>query len=206
MGPSDPDRIPGRTKIERLIDTYDLIGLGDELERRWTATGDDRLSLRDLETLFNERLLEAAMRDAGSGSLEGEIETLYRSLTGDDTSSGVRTEARSRLSRAGVEIEQLERDFVSYQAIRTYLKDRRGAERDERTDAEQIAKDRESIQRLRSRTSAVTEDKLHRLRDTGRIDLGSFRLFTELNVLCEECGSQYPVEELLDRGGCDCDR
>jgi len=24
-------------------------------------------------------------------------------------------------------------------------------------------------------------------------------------VLCEKCGSQYTVAELLERGGCDCD-
>jgi hypothetical protein len=24
-------------------------------------------------------------------------------------------------------------------------------------------------------------------------------------VVCEDCGSQYEVGELLDRGGCDCD-
>lgn len=193
------------TKVGRLIESYGLVGLGDELERRWTATGDDRLSLRDLEELFNERLLEQAMRDAGMASIEGEVDNLYRSLTSDEVSSGVRTEARNRLEREGIDVDELERDFVSYQAIRTYLKQERDADHAQRTDEEQIAKDRDSIQRLRSRMSSVTEDKLDRLRETDRIDLGEFRLFTDMNVLCEDCGSQYTVEDLLDRGGCDCE-
>jgi hypothetical protein len=195
---------PG-TKVGRLIESYDLVGLGEELERHWTATGDERLSLRDLERLFNERLLERAMREAGLSSIEGEVGNLYESLTSDEVSSGVRMEARNRLEREGIDVDQLEQDFVSYQAIRTYLKDARGATHDSRTDREQIEKDRQSIQRLRARTNSVTEDKLERLRETDRIELGDFRLFTEMNVLCEECGSQYTVEELLDRGGCDCE-
>lgn len=198
-GASDPS-----TKVGRLIDAYDLAGLGAELERRWTATGEERLSLRDLETLFNRRLLERSMREAGMASIEGEVDNLYRSLTDDGASSGVRTEARNRLERGGVDVDRLERDFVSYQAVRTYLRDERGADRGERTDAEQLATDRETIQRLRARTGSVVEDKLERLRQTGRIELGEFRLFTDVTVLCEECGSQYSVAELLDRGGCEC--
>jgi hypothetical protein len=203
-GRETENREESTTKVGRLLERYDLVGLGDELERRWTAPEGERLSLRDLEALFNRRLLERTMRDAGMASIEGEVGNLYQSLTSDEVSSGVRTEARNRLERAGVDVEQLERDFVSYQAIRTYLKEARGADHTQRTDAEQIAKDRDTIQRLRARTSSVAEDKLERLKRTERIDLGEFRLFTEMNVLCEDCGNQYSVEDLLDRGGCDC--
>lgn len=193
-------------KVGRLIEKYDLQGLGDELERRWTAEGDERASLRDLADMFNRRLLEQAMREAGTTSIGSEVDNLYRLLTSDDVTSGVRTRAENRLQREGLDVEQLQKDFVSYQAIRTYLKKYRGASYDPPSDRDQIEKDGESIQRLRSRLTTVTEEKLERLRDTERITLGDFRLFTEIDVLCEECGSQYPVSELLDRGGCDCDQ
>lgn len=48
----DGDRY--RTKVSRVIDEYDLDGFGDELERLWTATGDERKSLRELAETCNK--------------------------------------------------------------------------------------------------------------------------------------------------------
>jgi hypothetical protein len=50
----------------------------------------------------------------------------------------------------------------------------------------------------------VTEGKLDQLRRSDEIVLGNARVFVDVNVLCEDCGAQYEVDELLDRGGCDC--
>jgi hypothetical protein len=102
-------------------------------------------------------------------------------------------------------VEQLERDFVTYQAIRSYLQNERGAEYDADDDGDRVERTAESIGRLTSRLETVTESNLARLRDTDRVSLGEFRLFTSVDVLCTDCGSQYTVEELLERGGCDCE-
>ena len=194
------------SKVARLIEEYDLgPSLGDELEARWTSDGDDRLSLRDLAALFNRRLLEAAMSDAGMASVDGDVENLYRLLTADDVSSGMRTEARARLERNGVDVDQLERDFVTYQAIRSYLKDYRGAEYEDISDADRIENVTNTIQRLRSRLRSVVEGSLDQLRTTGRLTLGEFRLLVDVDVLCEDCGAQYDVFDLLEQGGCDCE-
>lgn len=53
-----------RSKVARLIDEYEWTGLGATLEARWTADGSERASLRDLADQFNERVLEAALREA----------------------------------------------------------------------------------------------------------------------------------------------
>jgi hypothetical protein len=198
------DRGSGRrTKVARLLDEYGFETLGAELERRWTAAGDDRMSLRDLADHFNQELLEAALSEAGVQPLDGEVENTYRLLTDDDVAAAHRTRARRRLAREGVDLEALQSDFVTYQAIRTYLKDVRGAERPT-DDRPRTAIEVENVQRLRGRTLRVTEGKLEQLVDGDHITLGDFRVFAELNVLCEDCGSQYDVEELLQRGGCDC--
>jgi len=205
----DNDTGRGRpsSKVARLIDEYDLgEPFGDELERLWTADGDERKSLRDLAALFNRRLLESALAAAGTSTVSGEVENLHRLLTDDDVSSGMRTEARTRLERDGVDVEQLERDFVTYQAIRTYLTDYRDAEYEEPSASERVESALGTIQRLRSRLRSITEGSLDRLRSTDRLTLGTFRLFVDVDVLCEECGSQYGVVELLERGGCDCGR
>jgi hypothetical protein len=192
-------------KVARLIAEYDLSeSLGDELERLWTAEDQQRKSLRDLADLFNQRLLESAVASAGISTVDGEISNIYRLLTADDVSSGMRTEARNRLERDGVDIEQLERDFVSYQAIRSYLTEYRDASYERPSDSEQVENVLDSIGRLQSRLRSLTEGSLDQLQSTGRITLGEFRLFIDVDVLCEDCGEQYGVIDLLKRGGCDC--
>lgn len=195
------------SKVARLIDEY---GLGDEfgdrLEALWTAKGEERESLRTLATRFNRRLLEAELTVAGVSTLDGEVENLYRLLTDEDVSSGVRTETRARLEREGVDVDGLDRDFVTYQAIRSYLGEYRGVEYSRDEDSNRVDTVLETVQRLRSRTQSVTEKSLRQLRDTGRLSLGRFRLFVGVQVFCEDCNQQYDIVELLERGGCDCDR
>lgn len=194
-----------RGKVEKLIDEHDLDGIGDRLERRWTATGDERKSLRDLADEFNRELLHATINDAEMQPLDGDIENVYRLLTADSVSAANRTRAERRLDREDVDVDQLRQEFVTYQAIRTYLKDHRGVsysgETKDRTESE-----KEHIQRLRGRVRAVADSKLTQLRRNGDIEFGSVRTLVEVNVLCEDCGTQYDIETLLDKGGCDCAR
>lgn len=194
------------SKVARLLCEYDLgESYGAQLEALWTADGDDRKSLRDLAHRLNKRILEHEMTTNGMAMLEGEVENVYRLLTADSVSSGMETEARARLDRNGIDVDTLEANFVSYQAIRTYLTEERGATYegvDDRT-REQNATD--VINRLRERVRVVTERNLEQLRDAGGLRLGDFRLFIDIDVLCEDCNTQYGVLELIERGGCDCE-
>lgn len=192
-----------RGKVLRLIEEYGLDGMGDRLERRWTASGDERMSLRDLADEFNRELLQTSMKEAGMQPLDGNVENLYRLLTDDGVSGADRTRAERRLSREGVDVEKLSQEFVTYQAIRTYLTDHRGVSYTADTGS-QSESEKERIQRLRGRVRTVTDSKLEQLRQNGDVDLGSFRTLVEVNVLCEDCGTQYDVETLLDEGCCDC--
>lgn len=194
------------SKVARLIEEYDLEGLGAELEARWTDDGGERTSLRDLADLFNERLLERTLENAGTNPLQSDVAATYRNLTDDEVSTGVRTETRNRLERDGIDVDALKRDFVSYQAIRTYLTEIRGAEYRSVSDAEKVEKDRETIQRLATRTRSVTQERIEKLRDTDRIDAAEFEVLLDLQVLCQECGRQHAVSDFLEAGGCECQR
>lgn len=200
---SDPD--PRRSKVGRLIAEHDLEGMGRRLEGRWTGESGEKHSLRDLADFFNQHLLRAVMEDAGRRPLDGEIENLYRLLTDEAVSGGVRTEARHSLERDGIDVDALESSFVSHQAIHTYLTKYRGASHDAE-DRDQLEKDRETVRRLVSRTATVTESTLERLRDTDRVTLGDFDVLVDLRVLCSDCGAAFDVTELLDAGGCECER
>jgi hypothetical protein len=193
-----------RGKVERLLEEYGLEGLGDELENAWTAANpNERESLRDLATRFNEQVLEAALRNAGDTILEGEVENTYHLLTDDGVSSGDRKRAERRLERQGIDIDGLRSDFVSYQAIRTYLKEHRGAEQ-ETAETNRRQKAVETVQRLRNRLVTVAEDRLESLQSAGEISLGEFRVILDLRVVCEDCGTQQSFIALMDEGGCGC--
>ena len=191
-----------QSKVARLIDEYDLQGLGANLEQQWTAD-EDRKSLRDLASYFNQQLLQRTLEGANVQYLDGEIKNTYRLLIGDGVSSAESTRVKRRLERDGIDVDALETDFVTYQAIRSYLRDHRGAEY---TPAETDPLEREATntQKLRGRMATVTEGKLEQLRASDELTLGEFRTLADIRVVCEDCNTQFDVLNLLNRGGCNC--
>lgn len=190
-------------KVLRLIRKYDLEGVGDDLEAQWTRP-EDRRSLRALADSFNERLLRAVLADADVETITDDVSRLYALLSGEAGSRGQQTTARRRLERAGVDVETLTDEFVSYGAIRSYLVGYRNASLPEEDDDARTT-DVSAIEGLRQRTVAVTESRLDRLRDTDRLQIGTYRVLADVQVLCEECGRQYDVATLLETGACACD-
>ncbi|WP_121741952.1 rod-determining factor RdfA [Natronorubrum halophilum] len=196
---------PGpRPKVARLLEKYELDGVGDELEAQWTHP-ENRKSLRTLAESFNERLVRTALEDAGVDTITEDVGYLYDLLRTETGSRGEQLQARRRLERAGVDVETLTDEFVSYGAIRSYLTGYRNASLPETTDDEVRMTERRAIEGLRQRTVAVTESKLARLRETDRLELGSHHVLTSVQVVCEECQTQYDVVKLLEAGGCECD-
>ncbi len=193
------------TKVRRVIDSYGLDGLGDELAARWIGDGYERESLRSLADRFNTRVLAASMEAAGLSPLDGEVENTYRLLTDEEVSAGMRTQVSRRLERDGLDPDAVQSDFVSHQAIHTYLTGDREIEPPEADDGDRLNADKETIQRLRSRLEAVTENTVGRLDTTDRLDVGAFSVLVDLQVVCADCGATYEIDELFDQGGCDCD-
>jgi len=191
-------------KVARLINKYELGDIGAEMERLWTADRENRKSLRELAAVFNQRLLRTAMATEGLETLDGEVENVYRLLSDNEVREADRMRTRRRLEREGLDIDELTSDFVTYQAIRSYLKDTRGAEYTP-SDRDPLDREAENFQKIRGRTASITEGKLKQLLSGDRLDLGAFRTFVEISVLCEDCGTRYEVAELLDRGRCECE-
>jgi len=193
-----------RSKVERLLEEYGLDGFGDELVESWTADGDERKSLRQLAREFNVTLVDARLESEGVTHFDTDGSAIYDALANDESERD-RATVEGRLERAGIDVESLEKDFVTYQAIRSYVKDVRDAEYETATDEEHIEKQKNTIQRLVSRATSVTEEKLARLRDTDRITLGDFRLIVDFQVYCRDCETQKTVAALLNDRGCDCE-
>ncbi len=200
MTDDTPSSSGRQTKVARLLDSYGLDGTGAELARSWRGEGEPKRSLRELADYLNCELLTAALRDAEVRPLDGEVENFYRLLTGD-ASSGQQTAAEAKLERYGVDVDQLRADFVSHQAVHTYLQ-RQGVEPPtENADASDSV---DTIQRTKGRLEAITKRALSD-RVSGDDSASRFDVFVSVDVYCEACNSQYEATELLDGGGCNCE-
>lgn len=197
---------PGpRGKVERLLEKYGLEGFGDYMVDQWTAErADERLSLRALVRAFNIRLLETQLADVGDEPLEGAAESYYEALSDSEVSSGVRTQARRNLEQAGIDVAELEGDFVSRQAIHTYLTKSRNVSQPDSNSGVDLSSVRDTIDPLRERVRQVAVSKLERLRDVGLVTLGEFRVLVDVQVYCADCGSQKDISRLLSERGCEC--
>ena len=191
-----------QTKVARLLETYNLDGVGAELETAWTAD-ENRRSLRELADYLNKKLLCRRLDETDRQFIDDEIDLIYRVLQDEESDHADRARIRRRLERAGVDVETLRSDFVTYQAVRTYLKNDRGAEYT-RDGPGALERESENLEQLRGRIAAVTNGKIERLRDSGDLTLGEFHVLVNTRVVCEDCGSHKTVSELLGAGGCDC--
>lgn len=203
----DDGRSAGQqSKVSRVLAEYGLDDMGDQLARSWRGEGEPKRSLRELADYCNREIISAAMHDAGVELLEGELDNLYRLLADDEVTTAARTQAETKLSRAGVDVEGLRQDFVSHQAIHTYLTKRRDVEPPAKGASadESIRKRSQTIQRLRNRLVAVSERSLESLRDADHLALESVDVFASVTVHCNECDTTHDIVDVLNQGGCEC--
>jgi hypothetical protein len=192
-------------KVVRLINKYNLDDLGAELEHRWTDSK-DRASLRQLAYEVNLQLLENALAEAGESSLDGELENLYHLLTDDDRSSGAQIQARNTLEQHGIDVDALTEDFVSHQAIYTYLRNYRSVDPPDETSTPQEQMDQRlnTIQRLKARLTSVTDNALTEFVNTNLLTLGEFKVLVTIRVQCTDCNTRLSISDLFANGGCEC--
>lgn len=191
------------SKIQRAIRESGLEGRTERLAAQWRGDDGPRRSLRELAADLTRTVLGAAMREAGLRPLDGGVENLYRLLADDSVSAAQRTDAEAKLERHGLEPDTLRRDFVSHQAVHTYLRDHRGVRLAEEETGPSTGA-RETVQRTAGRLRSVTEHTPDRLAGD-ELALGDPDVFVSVQVYCDDCGRQFEFEELLDRGGCDCE-
>ena len=186
-----------RSKVARVIEAYDLDDIGTELERRWLATDDRGMSLRELAAYFNRQVLEAAIDDSEMNPLDADVQTLYERLTGDGVSSADRTRVERRLDREGVDVDAVTSDFVTHQSVHTYLRTYRDVSQPEVTPGERRAAALERVQKLQDRSAAVTEDAVETLQRHGLVPEGEVDVLVDVQVVYTESGEQYDVFDLL---------
>lgn len=193
------------SKVARVIEEYDLDGMGERLESRWTGEGEgeNRTSLRDLADEFNRSVLEAAIDDSGRAVVSSDVETTYRLLTDDDVSEADRMRKQRELEQDGVDVSQIRGDFITHQAIHTYLTKYREAELPDRSE-NRVQRKVGTLERLQGRTSVVAESTIDGLVNSEDITDREYEVFVDIQVVCSECGTGYAIGELIRQGGCTC--
>ncbi|SFS09714.1 hypothetical protein SAMN05216559_3568 [Halomicrobium zhouii] len=189
---------PCSCKLGRNLAAYGLEDLHATIRER-RADGD---SLRDLERFVNRSLLDGAIREAGADVI-GDVDGIYDALTGDDVSAGKRTEVRERLEHAGVDVGAVEAAFVSYQTVRSHLRECLDVEtaRESRLSVDDA---RGTIEWARSRSEGIVERTVQRLAAAEEVAAGDVDVSHVVRIDCSDCGASYPVDRFVDRGGCDC--
>jgi hypothetical protein len=99
--------------------------------------------------------------------------------------------------------QAIEEDFVSYQTVRTHFRACLDHDTDRRTPLS-VEDARGTVEWARSRSEGIVERTLARLADTDGFTAGELTTSHVVRVTCEDCGATYPVDEFVDRGGCDC--
>jgi hypothetical protein len=191
-------------KVGTVLAEYDLADLHGRLPALWVGEQGEEVSLRDLAERINVAVVRQALDRAGEDPLEGEAENVYELLTGEDVSTGVRVQQRNRLERAGIDVEALESDFVTHQAVYTYLTKALDVSKETGDDTDPIEKHEARIQRLRSRLDAVMGQSLQDLENADELSAGALDTTVTLQIYCQDCESQYELSEFLSGGGCDC--
>jgi hypothetical protein len=109
-----------------------------------------------------------------------------------------------RLQKQGIDVDQLQSDFVSYGTVRRHLKNCLGVERESPEADDPAETGAQRIAALQNRTVAVTENTLSQLASAGELAAGDIDVFVDITVSCSECGMHAPVREYIEGNGCDC--
>ena len=182
-------------KVCRVLAEHGLTDREDDLLEQWRADPGRRKGYRQLAEWLNVTLLRREMDRAGVSTLGDEAASKYERLTEGETA--VAAEVRNDLEAAGVDMDRLEGDFVSYGVVRTHLKDCLGAEREhEPTDWEG-----ESVRIATERATEKVREAVRSRANKGELAAcGDLSVSVRAEVECENCHARVPVERAIRRG------
>lgn len=198
----DSERKRSRTKIDRVVERYGLRRIPEQLRDLWLGTGDEQRSTRELADWFNRQVLGAAIADLPAVTISGDVDQIYIQLQGEDSAD--RRLIRDRLMQRGVDIDEVEANFISHQTVYRYLTEELGVQQPTPSPEEQAERAVETVGRLRGRTSAVARQSVETLISTDQAQIGPFSVITDVQVICEQCGRSFDLPTLTETGGCGC--
>jgi hypothetical protein len=189
-------------KIPSVAEKY---GIEDyDLERLWT--GPDSMGLRDIAEQFNIKIVRGALAQVVEPE-EEDPQYLFRVLTGDIGTNKTRNAKRRDLEEKGIDVDELQDDFISYSAVRRYLTEYKGVDKDTvPNESEAIENLRTTAEKLETRCRNVIIDHVERLNKRGILSIKDPSLVVDFNLYCEECEKELRFAEYIKRRECDCEK
>jgi hypothetical protein len=196
-------------KLDVVVDKYNLDGIVDELESRWSRKNpEERYSIRELEKHFNSAVIRTVLEEeVGYSPVDYNPEQIFEILNDGE---GV-SESDERFIRQwmedNVDLEELESDFVSYYSIFTFLRDVRNAESPNQLDnSPEKAKERgiDRIEQKKSNLKQGTDRALKGVKKANVVADNDYDIRVSVRVECPDCGTVLPGVEFIRQGGCEC--
>jgi hypothetical protein len=167
------------------------------LLEQWQDDGPQRKGYRALAEWLNVTMLRREMELAGMSTIGDEAESKYERLQSDD--STIAAEVGDTLRSAGVDIDRLLTDFVSYGSVRTHLKECLDAERS--TDTATTDWERNSIEIARTNATENIEGAIQSLLNKDEIKAhDDVTINVSVELECNECHSLMNVDRALRQG------
>jgi len=200
MDSESQDKIDSsRCKIDRVATKYDLDDLDRMVRHRRRKNG---ASLRDLERLINTQILDAALAETDVDIL-GDAASVYEVLTGSDVDTRRLVNVQDQMEKHGIDLEELESDFISYQTVRTHLNDCLGVDTS-RQGVESIEEGYEIIRGDRQRHQEVVSRTIARFSRLNLVQIENPTVTVSTTIECESCKRTYRILEFLEQGRCEC--
>jgi hypothetical protein len=187
-------------KVCRVLTERDMEQYEGQLVDQWQADTPERKGYRQLAEWLNVTMLRREMDRAGLSTLGEEAQSKYDRLTASDQS--VAEEVATDLSGAGIDVDGLQSDFVSYGVVRTHLQDCLDLE----YTAEAGDWEAESIEMARDYATKKVTEAVRSLHNKGDLEGSDIRVDVDVELECESCHAAIPVDRALRRGYiCDCE-
>jgi len=181
-------------KVCRILDEYGMERYEEQLLEQWQADPPQRKGYRQLAEWFNTLMLRREMDRAGLSTLGDEAESKYERLRADET---IAEEVATELANAGVPIERLRNDFVSYGVIRTHLKECLDSD----VELASGEWEQDAIEIARDHADTKISEAVRSLRNKGQLTAGgdvAVSITAELE--CENCHARVPADRAIRRG------
>ncbi len=188
----------GRVATRRELHVPQYDSLDAALCARWKGEdGHAEHGYRTVTDWFNKRVLYTAYDRAGRETLGNRITADYETLQGDDELA--KAELKEALRAAGINVDSLLEDMVSWGTMRSHLTDCLNEEKNQ-TESE-TDWELNTIAKAREVTAEKTENALSSLSNKGRIDsVETIAVDVGIQLRCTECPTVIPLEHALEQG------
>ena len=187
-------------KVCRILDEYSMDRYEEQLLEQWQADPPQRKGYRQLAQWFNTLMLRRKMDRAGLSTLGDEAESKYERLRSDET---IAEEVATELANAGIPIDRLRDDFVSYGVVRTHLKECLDSD----VDLPSGEWEQNAIEIARNHADTKISESVRSLRNKGKLSAGGdIAVSVTAELECRNCHARVPTDRAIRRGYvCHCD-